>query len=201
MNKTIVVLAALIFIAAKPELKVEKIKGFDHPQAVCLVSGNLYVADIGKQLKPLAKDGDGAIAVVGEKGEVIYRNAVSASGKIDAPKGITSFNYKGQSGGFSMVRKAIAVTDIDKVYAYELIFNSRVFYMDLSKESSSLAGIVALNDSILFVAATDKNCIFKININTKGYTKVSLPMGRKRSAQRGDMEDQYTKFQSREIRR
>jgi hypothetical protein len=112
---------------------------------------------------------------VADGSAIANKNIVSASGKINAPKGITSFNYKDQSGGFSMLRKAIAVVDIDKVYAYELIYNSKVFYLDMSKVSGFLNDIVSLNDSILFVSATDKNCIFKINMHTKVYEKLNTP--------------------------
>jgi hypothetical protein len=139
--------------------------------------GSLYVTDLGKTASTNTKDGDGAIAEVNEKWELESKNILAglSNAKIDAPGGITSFNYRNKSTGFSMLRKAIAVTDIDKVYAYELLYKSRVFYLDLSAESKSLAGIVALNDSILLVAATDINAIFKININTKFYEKSPLP--------------------------
>ena len=168
--------AALLFTSAVIEKPVEKITGFSHPSNLCMSMGSFYVTDIGKKMEPEAKDGDGRVALLNEKMAIESKNILAAgNAKINAPKGICAFNYRSKSGGFSMLRKAIAITDIDKVYAYELIYNSRFFYLDLSKESKNLGDVVSLNDSILFVAATDKNCIFKININTKAYQKVVSP--------------------------
>ncbi|MFI5140346.1 MAG: hypothetical protein ACHQIM_21180, partial [Sphingobacteriales bacterium] len=177
MKKIIFAICILAGLSASQTRKTEKIKGFSHPAGICNVMGSLYVTDLGKTSSAIAKDRDGAIAEVNEKGEVESKNILAglANAKIDAPKGITSFNYRNKSTGFSMMRKAIAITDIDKVYAYELLYKSRVFYLDLSSESKSLGGIVALNDSILLVAASDIDAIFKININTKLYEKLPVP--------------------------
>ncbi|MDB5283123.1 MAG: hypothetical protein JWO06_2198 [Bacteroidota bacterium] len=167
---------SLLLLSAVTDRSIEKIKGFSHPSAICAVNGSLYITDIGKKVDMAAKDGDGAVVSLNVKQEIQNKNVVGGVGNtpINAPTGICTFNYKSNAGGFMMMRKSIAIADIDRIYAYELIYNSRFFYLDLSKETHSLGGIVSLNDSVLFVASTDKNCLFKININTKAYQKVPV---------------------------
>lgn len=134
------------------------ITGFQHVESVASDGKSLYAADIGKELTPTTKDGDGQIVKMDKKGTIIDK--AFSKEKLNAPKGL------------AINKGVLYLTDIDRIVAIDLVTGSQLFEINLSKESSFLNDIAIWNNTTLFVSATDKNKLFKINLSDKTYTEI-----------------------------
>lgn len=133
--------------------------GFNHIESVATDGKYIYAADIGKELKPGAKDGDGLIARLDKKGNIV--DASFAKEKLNAPKGL------------AINKNVLFLNDIDRVVAIDLNSGVKLYEIDFSKDSSFLNDIAVWNDNTLFVSATDKNKLFKVNLVDKTYSEVA----------------------------
>jgi hypothetical protein len=134
------------------------ITGFNHVESVATDGKFIYAADIGKELNPTTKDGDGQIIKLDKKGKILETNFVKE--KLDAPKGLT-------------INKGILfINDIDRLLAIDLKTGTKLYEIDFSKDTSFLNDIAVWDNNILYVSATDKSKLYKVNLVDKSYSEI-----------------------------
>src|SRR5687768_8932286 len=90
--------------------------GFASPESVVGAAGHYYVSNIGRELAPLAKDGDGFISELDERGDVVALRAFPrADEKLNAPKGL------------ALVSNTLYTADIDRVVGFDRGSRAKVF--------------------------------------------------------------------------
>lgn len=152
-------IASSLFFAISGNAQITRtINGFGHVESVASDGKYLYAADIGKALTPDAKDGDGIIVRLDKKGKVI--DASFAKEKLNAPKGL------------AINKGVLFLTDIDKIVAIDLNSGNKLYEIDFSKDSGFLNDIAVWDNTTLFVSATDKSKLFKVNLADKSYVEV-----------------------------
>lgn len=135
------------------------ITGFQHLESVASDGKFLYAADIGAALNPTAKDGDGQIIKMDRKGNVLEKGF--SKQKLHAPKGL------------AINKETLYLTDIDRIVAIDLNSGNKLFEIDFSKDSGFLNDIAIWDNTTLFVSATDKSKLFKVNLNEKSYSEIT----------------------------
>lgn len=158
MTKFYAVLTVVLGITATNAQVDKKISGFNHPESVVSDGTYLYVADIGKELKPTDKDGDGKIMKLDKDGNAV--NPYYVREPLNAPKGLAI------EGTF------LFATDIDKVLAFDLYTGEKLYEINMSSVSSFLNDIAVLDKTTLYVSATDTSKLFKVNLTDKTFTEV-----------------------------
>jgi hypothetical protein len=158
--KKSILFVSIVFSNAFQAQSIKTITGFHHLESVASEDRNLYVADIGKDLAPQTKDGDGAILKLDAKGNILEANFVKE--KLNAPKGLAI--YKG----------ILWFTDIDRILAIDIKTGNKLYEIDFSKESSFLNDIAVWDANTLYVSATDISKLFKVNLLDKTYLEVVL---------------------------
>lgn len=134
------------------------ITGFNHVESVASDGTFIYAADIGKELNPTTKDGDGQILKLDKKGTIL--DATFVKERLDAPKGLAL--HKG----------VLFVNDIDRLLAIDLKTGSKLYEIDFSKHSSFLNDIVVWDTTTLYVSATDQSKLYKVNLVDKCYSEI-----------------------------
>lgn len=138
------------------------VKGFHHVESVASDGKYIYAADIGKELNPTAKDGDGRIYRLDQSGRVI--DSAFTKEAFNAPKGITIANG------------ILFVADIDRLVALDLNTGRKLYDITFTNAVSFLNDITVFDEHSLFISATDKSMIFKVDLASKSYTE--LPTGK-----------------------
>ena len=157
--KTIIKLSlALSTLSFANAQTTKNISGFNHIESVATDGKFLYVADIGKELNPTGKDGDGKIFKLDLTGKVLDSNIVKET--INAPKGLAIDNG------------TLFIADVDRVIAIEIKTGNKLYEIDFSKDASFLNDISVWDKNTLFISATDKSKIFKINLIDKSYIEL-----------------------------
>jgi hypothetical protein len=158
-NITKIGIVFCLFIASNNYAQKTKIiSGFNHVESVAIDGKFIYAADIGKELNPTAKDGDGKIIKLDKKGQIVDANFVKE--KLDAPKGLA-------------INKGILyVNDVDRILAIDLKTGVKLYEIDFSKDVSFLNDIAVWDNKTLYVSATDKNKLFKVNLVDKTYSEI-----------------------------
>ena len=146
----------LITIAATSQTKT--IPGFQHVESVASDGRYLYAADIGKELNPAAKDGDGKIIKLDSKGQILEREFVKET--LNAPKGL------------AINKEQLFVNDIDRLIVFDLNSGAKLYEIDFSKDTSFLNDIAVWDNTTLYVSATDKGKLYKVDLTTKSYTEI-----------------------------
>ncbi|MGM8361837.1 hypothetical protein ACSV4D_07990 [Flavobacterium sp. ARAG 55.4] len=136
----------------------EIVRGFNHIESVATDGKYLYVADIGKELAPMAKDQDGKIIVLNSSGKII-KSSFTAE-KLNAPKGLAIDNG------------VLYTNDIDRIVAFDLKTGNKLYQIDFGNETSFLNDIAVWDKNTLYVSATDKNKLFKVNLINKTFSEV-----------------------------
>jgi hypothetical protein len=137
---------------------IKTITGFNHVESVATDGKFIYAADIGKELNPTTNDGDGKIIKLDKKGRTIETNFVKV--KLDAPKGIA-------------INKGILfINDIDRLLAIDLKTGNKLYEIDFSKDTSFLNDIAVWDNNILYVSATDKSKLYKVNLSDRSYSEI-----------------------------
>jgi len=149
----VVLLLLPAFISAQ-----EKINNFAlyHPESIATDGVYYYITDIGKELNPVGKDGDGIIwrMKISEKTSV---DSVFISG-LNAPKGTV------------IIQKTLLATDVDKVIAFDIPSGKKKYEIDMSSVKSNFLNDIAIkDDSTLFVSASDINKIFIVHLSAALY--------------------------------
>lgn len=134
---------------------VKTVNGFHHVESVAAEDRFLYAGDIGSKMDPSAKDGDGKIWKLDNNGKVI--DSTFAKTVLNAPKGLAIHNH------------LLFLTDIDRIVALDLSSGEKKYEISFSGDAAFLNDIAVKDDSTLFVSATDKNKIFRVNLHSKKY--------------------------------
>lgn len=151
-------LFSLLFVAFSGNAQTKTITGFNHVESVASDGRYIYAADIGKELNPAAKDGDGKIIRLDNKGLII--DASFTKEILNAPKGL------------AINKDILFVNDIDRIVAFDSNTGTKLYEIDFSKDSSFLNDIAVWDNTTLFVSATDKNKLFKVDLTTKSYSEI-----------------------------
>ncbi|AEW85625.1 hypothetical protein B0A78_07820 [Flavobacterium columnare NBRC 100251 = ATCC 23463] len=141
---------------------------FSHPESI-LFDGKeyFYISDIGAQLAPHVKDGDGMITKVDINGKLISKNISKTS--LNAPKGSV------------LIGNTLWVNDIDELKGIDINTGElidRISFSDLGidltvKGGTGLNDLVKGNDnSTLYASITNNGGIYKINLKEKTKEKI-----------------------------
>jgi len=152
-NRSAFFILYLILIAsASAQEKINKFP-LHHPESIAEDANYYYVSDLGKELNPVGKDGDGIIWKLSKSGAA--GDSVFARG-LNAPKG-------------TVILKGILYTaDIDRVSAFDISSGEKKFDIDMSETKAAFLNDIAVkDDSTLFVSATDLNKIFIVHLGVK----------------------------------
>ena len=144
---------------AHPVLAAKVIQGFSHPESITIDStqNRIFVSNIGKEMKPTAKDGDGFISEVLADGTIVKKH-LTPQGTLNAPKGI------------AVVDDVIYVADIDRVVGFDINSGNPVFSWDFSQDTTFLNDLIAIEDRILLVSASDTGAIYQISLGDRKIT-------------------------------
>lgn len=153
-----IVLSSIVLTTAAQAQKIKTVTGFNHVESVATDGKFLYAADIGKELTPTAKDGDGQISKLDKKGTILQASFTQE--KLNAPKGL------------AINKDVLYVNDIDRLVAFDLKSGTKLFEIDFSKDTTFLNDIAVWDNNTLFVSATDKNKLYKVNLLDKTYTEI-----------------------------
>lgn len=137
--------------------KMKTVTGFNHVESVATDGKFIYAADIGKELNPTAKDGDGQIIKLDKKGKIL--DAAFVKEKLDAPKGL------------AINKGVLYINDINRLLAIDLKTGTKLYEIDFSKDTSFLNDIAVWDDNTLYVSATDKSKLYKVNLIDKSYSE------------------------------
>lgn len=155
---TISIFFFLLMVKNTNAQTIKTVSGFHHIESVVADGKFIYAADIGNELNPSAKDGDGQIIKLDKKGNILDANFVKE--KLDAPKGL------------AINKEVLFINDIDKLLAIDLVTGKKMYAIDFSLETSFLNDIVVWDNNTLYVSATDKSKLFRVNLLDKTYSEV-----------------------------
>ncbi|MDI9256801.1 NHL repeat-containing protein [Flavobacterium sedimenticola] len=136
------------------------ISGFGHIESIATDGTYIYAADIGKELLPVAKDGDGKIIKLDKRGNIIAPNIYPET--LHAPKGL------------AIHKEILFVNDIDRIIAINLKNGQKVYEISMANHTAFLNDIAVWDNHTLFVSATDKNKLFKINLTDKTVVEIKI---------------------------
>ena len=160
MEKFYAVLSVILGITGSNAQEIKTVAGFKHPESVVSDGSFLYVADIGVAMKPAEKDGDGKILKVDKDGKIV--DAIFIKETLNAPKGL------------AIEGTTLFANDIDRVVAFDLKTGNKLYEINLSGATSFLNDIAVFDKTTLFVSATDKNKIFKVNLTDKTFAEFTI---------------------------
>lgn len=128
--------------------KTTKVEGFAAPESVTSDGEFFYVSNVGAELKPTVKDGDGFISKLSADGKILDLKFISG---LNAPKGMVVLN------------SVLYVADIDKLKGFTLAEGKQVVDLDFSSEGTSfLNGMTVLEDGKLLVSAMDIGALYLV---------------------------------------
>jgi HEAT repeat protein len=153
-----------IMAAEAPALKlVAEVKGFANPASVAWDGTYYYVSNVGKELNPSSKDGDGFISRMDANGANLQREFIF---KLNAPKGLL------------VAGKTLYVCDIDVLMGFDLATRKKTLEISFAKDGVQLLNdVCAADEGKLLVSATDKNKIYLIDLPRKTYAEVKFDKG------------------------
>lgn len=132
------------------------IDGFSSPESMIVNKSDLYVTNVGKELKPTLKDGDGFISKLSLNGSIKDLHFIDG---LNAPKGM------------GLIGNTLYIADIDTLKGFDLETKKEVF--SLVFEGVSFLNDITVKDSnTLFVGASDVGAIYKVNVSNKSYDKL-----------------------------
>ncbi|PKB15098.1 hypothetical protein CLU82_0158 [Flavobacterium sp. 5] len=134
------------------------ITGFNHVESVATDGKCLYLADIGKELNPTTKDGDGHIIKLDKNGKILDANFVKEI--LNAPKGL------------AIDKGILYINDINSLVAIDIKTGNKLYEIDFSKDTSFLNDIAIWDNNTLYVSATDISKLFKVNLTDKSYSEI-----------------------------
>lgn len=140
--------AAALTASAWQENKA--VTGFSHPESVIWHEGHYYVSNIGKELEPQKKDGDGFISKMTADGKVEVLHFLPAKGTLNAPK------------GSAFIGEVLYVADIDRIVGFDIRSRKTVFELQLPG-TTFLNDVVAVKGQLL-VSATDIGKLFMVDV-------------------------------------
>ncbi len=127
-----------------------KVDGFSAPESVTSDGTYFYVSNVGEELKPMDRDGDGYISRLSEDGRVLDSRYISG---LNAPKGMVV------EGG------VLYVNDIDHLKGFSVVDGKKVVDLDFSGEGTSfLNGITVIGKKQLLVSAMDTGVLYVVDV-------------------------------------
>lgn len=136
------------------------VKGFHHIESVTSDGNYVYAADIGKELDPTGKDGDGKILKLDLNGKIV--DSVFTKETLNAPKGLT------------IAKGILFAADVNRLIAFDVKRGKKLYHISFNDSVSFLNDITVVDDSTLYISATDKNKIYKVNLVSKTYAELNL---------------------------
>ncbi|RFM27552.1 SMP-30/gluconolactonase/LRE family protein [Deminuibacter soli] len=156
MKKQLILLlfcSSLLLQASAQLQPFTTLNDFQYPESITTDGHFLYVANIGAQFAPLAKDGDGFIAQLDMQGKPVKR--LVAAG-LHAPKGM------------AIVQGVLYVTDIDTLKGFKLSDGKLVFQLGFAgADVHFLNDITAKDNHTLFVSETAAGKVFEVQLGSK----------------------------------
>ena len=132
------------------------IEGFSSPESTIVNKSDLYVSNVGKELKPTLKDGDGFISKLDINGKIKELHFIDG---LDAPKGM------------GIVGNTLFVADINTLRGFDLQTKKEVFNV-VFEGVNFLNDITVKDSNTLFIGASDTSAIYEVNISNKSYKKL-----------------------------
>ncbi len=132
------------------------VEGFSSPESTIVNKNDLYVSNVGKELKPTLKDGDGFISKLDVNGKIKELHFIDG---LDAPKGM------------GIVGNTLFVADINTLRGFDLSTKKEVFNV-VFEGVSFLNDITVKDSNTLFIGASDTSAIYEVNISNKSYKKL-----------------------------
>ena len=132
------------------------VEGFSSPESTIVNKSDLYVSNVGKELKPTLKDGDGFISKLDVNGKIKELHFIDG---LDAPKGM------------GIVGNTLFVADIDTLRGFDLSTKKEVFNV-VFEGVNFLNDITVKDSNTLFIGASDTSAIYEVNISNKSYKKL-----------------------------
>ncbi len=153
MKKITISLLLLAILGFANEITIT---GFSSPESVIVNKQNVYVSNVGKELKPTDKDGDGFISKLDVDGTIKELHFIDG---LNAPKGM------------GIVGNILFVADIDRVKGFDLRTKKEVFSLYF-ENVMFLNDITIKDEHSFFVGASDVGAIYEVDIKNKNYKKV-----------------------------
>ena len=148
--------SALMVSMAQAQPPVKQTAGFHHPESVYQSGNNLYVADIGEAMSPVAKDGDGFIGKVDlSTGKLVDAHFLPVDGKLHAPKGM------------AMKGNTLYVADVDRIVGFDVVSRRQV--AEIAIKGTGFLNDLVVGDGKLYASATDNGKIYVVNLKTFQY--------------------------------
>ncbi len=135
-----------------------RIEDLSHPESVTAApDGNtFYAANIGTDLAPTAKDGDGFITRLDGTGAVATRRFLPADADdatLHAPKGTVVVNGR------------LYTADVDRIVGFDLDTRRKVAEISLREAGVSFLNALAVKDEqTLFASATNQGTVYRIDL-------------------------------------
>lgn len=136
------------------------VKGFHHIESVTCKGKFIYAADIGKELNPTTKDSDGKIYKLDRKGNII--DSTFSKEILHAPKGITIFG------------EILYIADVDRLVALNCKDGKKLYEIPFTNGVTFLNDISIIDKSSLYISATDKSKIYRVDLKTKTYSEAPI---------------------------
>lgn len=150
MKSSITIFAAMVFAM---NAMAQQPAGLTTPESVISDGHFLYATNIGKELKPAEKDGDGFISKLSLDGKVITASITTE--KLNAPKGT------------AIIKNVLYVADVDRVVGIDLATGKKAAEVSLAAGGTSFANDLAVKDEhTLFVSATDVGKVFEVDLKS-----------------------------------
>jgi hypothetical protein len=146
----------LLFLAACTVLHLhapaQDHHGLKHPESLISDGHFLYATNIGQQMDPAAKDGDGFISKLTLDGKVISQHITTET--LNAPKGT------------ALIDGVLYVADLDRIVGIELASGKKKAEINLASYHTSFANDLTVKDNhTLFVSLMDIGKIIEVNIS------------------------------------
>ncbi len=132
------------------------VEGFSSPESTIVNKNDLYVSNVGKELKPTLKDGDGFISKLDVNGKIKELHFIDG---LDAPKGM------------GIVGNTLFVADINTLRGFDLQSKKEIFNV-VFEGVNFLNDITVKDSNTLFIGASDTSAIYEVNISNKSYKKL-----------------------------
>lgn len=128
---------------------------FASPEGIASDGQYIYLSNVGPELMPQAKDGDGFVLRLSPDLTKSIDVEKFADLELNAPKGMVA------------LKKRLYISDIDRLVVVDLKKVEQIAEFDFSRLGVSFLNDVAIkDDSTLFVSATNSNQIFQVNLKT-----------------------------------
>ncbi|MEC5147933.1 hypothetical protein [Chitinophaga sp. 212800010-3] len=149
----------LTFLFAPVLLHAQQVTGgLANPESVVAYRNGYFVSNIGPKLDPMAKDGDGSIAWITDKGKLETTHYFEDV--LNAPKGL------------EVIGNTLYVADIDHLKGYDIATKKKVFDLNLEGKAGLLNDLTKVSDSALVVSDSFKGDVLLVNTRTAAYTSL-----------------------------